>query len=188
MDDDPETEVRPDRRLVAIHEAGHAVAAHVLGRAVLRVTIVPEPGSRGSVDDFPPRGSSKAFGGLSVRIADKQIMVHMAGVEAAHRVSSDHIGVEQGGGYDYDRAFELASLLTYSGDPDEARARIAFLRVRVRSLLEVPVHWAAVEHVAEQLLERPTMNSRQAKACIQAGMDAYFADLEATLQAVSGER
>jgi hypothetical protein len=132
--------------MVAIHEAGHAVTSHVLGRRVLSASIVRGEWSAGRVTYYSSRRSSKMMGGRSVRTIEREIMVNLAGAEAAHQVCNDHLRVERGTRDDYEHAFELAALLSFGGflDPDEARARVAWLRVRARNLVTEPLWWSAM--------------------------------------------
>jgi len=145
-------------RMVAVHEAGHAVVAMALRQAFERVTIEPDlPGSLGhvhqpwakSVDTYSPDGRGR-------RYIEDRVIVLLAG----HRAAKKDAGrAAFGQGADRRSAVELLFIL--SGSSEEVRAWYALQEVRAK--MYVDREWHAIEALAEELLRRRRMTYRQAR-------------------------
>ncbi|MBV9358771.1 MAG: hypothetical protein JO023_24965 [Chloroflexi bacterium] len=130
---------------LAYHEAGHAVAALVLGHSVVRVSVVRDDPSRGVrvpsfvSEDLPP-------GSEAVR---DRILVNLAGNAAQH--VRNPTSPRQQDAKDWPRAEALAG----STEILEAEWQ------RAVALLQVPEHWERVERIAQALLAEPVLEAAQ---------------------------
>jgi hypothetical protein len=158
---------------MAVHEAGHVVAARALRRGVRSVSIEEDRETLGRVIHYPLPTLARDIvvdGRVRWRI-EQSIMILMAGVEAEHRVSDDADRVEAGGKDDFSVSAGLAMYVT-GGEPEETSAYIRWLTLRVRNIiLANEVWWSAVESLARELLKRPTLSGKEANAAIQVGID-----------------
>lgn len=143
---------------VAIHEAGHAVAARLLGRGIEMVTIVPGDGALGEVRHTPAVLPVEALGRHA---RETWAMIAVAGplAEALHQ--NVELDVD-----DVEVALALELTLSLSGSEDEAVAYLVWLVERTRTMLNA--HWGLVEYFAENLLEHRTVGSREVHALIDA--------------------
>jgi hypothetical protein len=141
-----------DWATLAHHEAGHAVAAVVRGRALLRVSIVPSESSGfGGVsfyrsfldqidpDSFVPTRRQRA-------IIEDQVVISLAGPTAEELFTGERCRTDDGDGLP---AYELIELLRL-GSLDEERKYFRFMDI-ARGL--VSEHWPAIQGFAELLLE-----------------------------------
>src|SRR5262245_32163208 len=147
---------RGDRRVIAFHEAGHAVAAILLGHRVLRVYLFTdtEQGLCGTAVHRRRGPSLLNDARMTPRALDEalvEVQVAFAGAEAACRVT---------GRWDNDAAtddnltiFGLAELVCEHGGAEERDAFLGWLHLRVKALLQKPGAWEAVEAIAAALLE-----------------------------------
>jgi ATP-dependent Zn protease len=150
----------PDATLrdIAMHEAGHAVTARLLGRGIELVTIVPDDDALGRVRhthaSLPPEA-------LGRHARETWAMIALAGPLAE--------ALERGGEVDtQDEELALALELTMSMSlsADEAVAYLVWLVERTRTLLML--HWGLVEYFADQLLEHRTVRAHEVHALIDA--------------------
>lgn len=103
------TERWTQRRGVAMHEAGHAVAAFKLGRAFTTVSIIPDKDTLGRVHSRPPGSWFRPDIGVTGRgrvFIEHHIMILLAGFEA-----------------------EEAWCRTVSGKPHDWRKRLIDVRI-----------------------------------------------------------
>lgn len=129
---------------LAYHEAGHTVAALVLGRTVTRVSIVRDDASRGvRVPSFgdDTEESSEAT-------ADK-LLILLAGSAAQH--VRDPSMPRRQDAKDWPRAEALA------GSTSALEAAWA----RALSLLQAPNNWPHVEAIAQELLRERVLHADQ---------------------------
>lgn len=154
---------RPDcfDRVVAYHEAGHAVASWRLGDGIGSVTI--DPGRRPQDDEgyeglfVPPRGDRSARSGWGHRFA----VVLMAGA-AAQRLHSPRSSVPHCARIDQRLACDLAAVMCRS-----AEAQSAFLgwaKAEARALIKQD--WHLVELLAARLLTDRTLDGEAATALL----------------------
>lgn len=141
---------------VAIHEAGHAVAARVLGRGIDLVTIVPDADSLGFVRHPRPRLPDHALGRHA---RETWAMIALAGPLAEAMHEGTELPTE-----DEELALALELTLAMSATNDEAVAYVVWLLERTRTILVG--HWGLVEYFAAQLLEHRTVRGREVHALI----------------------
>jgi hypothetical protein len=176
-----------DARLLAYHEAGHAVAAYVLKRPLGTVSLEPPDPQPQSPDAAGRLDSLESF-----EDAERDVVVLLAGVEAEAVLTGDCdwfaaqidceraealLGQMLAAGYraqPRDEAeVELGSAL--GGDP----LRIAWelLRRRTYALLrQAPVR-TAITALATALLANSPLDSQQAQRAIRAGIAAADPEL-----------
>lgn len=166
-------------RARALHEAGHAVAAHHLGVAFRSVVLRHDEPSLGCVliDRALPRldGLELAYApveAVSARLRrriEAHLMVSCAGpaAEAMHSgAAAGHCAV-----HEEDRVQALLDLATKS--PDEREHFLGWLQARTRTLLECEVTWAEVTAVAEALLARRALTRRDVSEVAAEGVDRW---------------
>lgn len=143
------------RESTAYHEAGHAVVAYRLGLVVDSTTIRPDPAKETlgvSLSEGPWMNGSTD---------DDQITVLYAGL-AAERLVEPGAQVEDGAFGDYEQAAVLHGL----------ESRPAHLEERAATV--VAEHRAAIEAVAQALLEHETLPGDEAAVvvdCVDEGLD-----------------
>jgi hypothetical protein len=162
----------------AYHEAGHAVAAYVLHRALGHVSIEPERGSLGHMktrrfeESFQPDAEVKR--GTRERL-EKEIMVCLAGPIAERRfVGRLRQDTIVGASRDFNDAARCADCLC--GNSEETDAYLAWLSVRATNLIKLAWHWRAIQTLAEALLEHRRIGHRKVREIIK---QAFYADLKA---------
>lgn len=170
----------PTRRETAYHEAGHAVADHVLGLRVERVTINPV-GVFGGLCQSSPAGApvvsqeflsdlaaieAKYYGRVAPPVAtlegealDRQLVQLLAGPEAQRRYT-------RSGSHGDSSDMAQARRLLGAGRRSmwDLCADLADARERTRLLLDE--HWPAVEAVALALQASGTLSGDQVRLLI----------------------
>jgi hypothetical protein len=149
---------QPGLLTIAIHEAGHAVAARVFGRGIEMVTIVPTERALGEVKHTPAVLPPEAMGRHA---RETWAMIALAGplAEALHaRRELDHEDVEV--------ALALELVMSMSHHTDEAVAYLVWLVERTKTVLLS--HWGLVEYFADELLVHRTVRTREVSALIDA--------------------
>jgi ATP-dependent Zn protease len=152
---------------VAYHEAGHAAAAIWHGRALRRVTIVPdkEEGSLGHVarrkrrrQSFDPENQTLDDARYQTRLI-RGILIALAGPAAEERFTGRPN--PHGAGGDMEYVVELACRAC--PDDNERMHFVGWLKVRTRRFVARPPVWIGIEAIAGALLERRTMSAREVK-------------------------
>ncbi len=166
--------MRTPTRSTAFHEAGHAVAAAILGLGTAEVSVRPHGDASGHhtlTDDAVDRllSAQRVLAWMEIPGRDacpfeteeeaadalrQHVKLLQAGEEAQRRAvptSYRHHHVAHG---DHDRIIDLALLLT-GGNAEAVEGLDAETRSETRRLLDE--HWPAVERVAEALLDRETL-------------------------------
>jgi ATP-dependent Zn protease len=140
MRDELET-TNPDRKLIAYHEAGHAVAAAKLGVDFERISLVARKGSLGeSLLLVMPQRTE----------IERAIVVALAGFPAQELVARNiEAGGIRGAERDHEIAVRLAQLVGIAAD--DLRGLVASARALIHD------NHASVRAVAEALLERETL-------------------------------
>ena len=129
---------------LAYHEAGHTVAALLLGRTVTRVSIVRDDASRGvHVPSFRDDAEE-----TSEAAADK-ILILLAGGAAQH--VRDPSMPRRQDAKDWPRAEALAG----------TTSALETAWARTVTLLQVPDHWEQVEQIAQSLLRERVLDADQ---------------------------
>lgn len=153
----------------AYHEAGHAVAACVLGVAIAIVALGPE---RHAEEDsvsgyirFGPRPNDLALtpeDPPTLELIEQHVIIDHAGWPAQERATGVKAGI--GRIYDETRSHEVLSRLI----PDETERRAFLARAEARALQIVTEHWPAVEAVAKALLLQRRLSGDQVQAIFAA--------------------
>lgn len=143
----------------AHHEAGHAVAAHVLGIDFTGATIQADRRVAGQVEVQIPAWVRRAkVPGPRFRLwVDAYVMTHMAGLlaEREHTGRNNHKGAVD----DYLGTFTLAEMVTFT--PKERDRYLDWLYERMRALARRRAFRTAVRSVAAVLMRRQTVSARQ---------------------------
>jgi ATP-dependent Zn protease len=139
--------------LTAYHEAGHAVIAMVVGRAVHRVSIVPNATRLGACE--LKKGRSRA----SNDELEDEVLVLLAGVAAEGRLTGQYNW--SGGAKDLRLALQAIDSRA-STEKQAERLRKRMLN-KVEYLLDDDAHWAAIEVIANELVAHRTISGRSAK-------------------------
>jgi hypothetical protein len=146
----------------AYHEAGHAVAAFVMGRSVRKISIVPDPAanSLGSVHGYRWRGenpeTSTNYERMLVRV-QIQIIRDLAGGEAEARFTGrrNHIGEMN------DRASANHLMGYICTSPKEEEAMWKWLTLRTRGLIGLRWNW--IQAIAKELLKKKELTGAEAR-------------------------
>jgi hypothetical protein len=161
--------VKQSQRATAYHEAGHIVAAYAQRLAVKGVSIVEDEETRGRADTGKwPVEDLLLTADRRRRWLEKRIIVFLAGAQAEELLAGERDPA--GASDDYHQAVQLASYLT--GSTEETEAYLAWLGIRARNLVRVPVWAAAIEAVAGELLTAQTLSGRRVRAIIRATLAA----------------
>ena len=129
---------------LAYHEAGHTVAALLLGQNVTRVSIVRDDASRGvRVPSFNNTAEETSEG-----VADK-ILILLAGSAAQH--VRDPASPRRHDANDWARAEALAG----------CTSSLEAEWVRAVDLLTMPANWKHVEEIARALLRERALDGEQ---------------------------
>jgi hypothetical protein len=170
-----------DRVLKAYHEAGHAVAAHCLGREVIAMSIVPDMASAGRVTYTPAYdsvleleiapGIAKPLHEALDGLLEQDAVILLAGSVAAHCVAAslaangiapDAAGIS-GESADIENALAIAAWVGYDGE--QAEDYVCRAGLRAAALLRT--HWPAVQGLASALLRLREIDGRLAMEIIQ---------------------
>ena len=152
---------------IAYHEAGHAVMAFITRRRILVVSINPTEGTLGHIrtaklgEKTCNEIETRSEFDLKIRArVEAEIMGIYAGPIAQSLFQGGRINMRDAAS-DFDN---LADLLMHVCDPDEeAQAYGEWLSQRTKRLLKQPFHWAAVETLARELLQRRHIGGRKAR-------------------------
>lgn len=158
-DEAPEPPMRPTRRTVARHEAGHAVAAYWLKLKVSHLSIEPEGPTFGRIVLRTSRRMLERIdAGIVGRDARRQVENQVITLLAGGVAAQDHRGCER------DHALAAALVLKLSGSVEEAAAYAAWLRQRTTVLFGLAPSRIAVSALTDQLLRRGTLHGPAAHA------------------------
>jgi hypothetical protein len=151
---------------IAYHEAGHAVAALVLGHQFDEVVIDPESPVAPKTGDRTPHGLEQWTDGVLIEemtlpLAENRALFAFAGDAAdMHLLGSRPSGEMFDHGSDYCCAFS-GTVRMFS----ENRERHAFLdrmEDRARAFVREPLRWRQIQAVAEALLTRHKLSRTEA--------------------------
>ena len=164
---------RTSKQTIAYHEAGHAVADHVLGFKIKDVTIVPKEGTLGAVTSLRPWRFSDRSGVTLKSIAHfhGRIISALAGKESQRRFSPKSIRTHQAAS-DYDTVGDL--LLRLHGEETEASLAFKYLQARTRNLVSHPQKWRQIQDLASALLEHQTLSGQEVKAVLRASLQVQM--------------
>jgi ATP-dependent Zn protease len=156
--------------LIAYHEAGHALMAHLLGGRVQLVTIAPDN------DDGPARDGDTQVLWRRASMGEKQfamnsVHVSLAGPAAEMIYSGEpyHPGMVAEWSADWQEAWTSALIL----HADE-RKRLAYLEqvaVKCYRQLKEDDLWAALAALADHLLAHETLEREQVEEIVAAWLE-----------------
>jgi len=150
-----------DREVVAHHEAGHAVAAHVLGLTVDRISIVSDGDAAGQVIHDYGCNMNEVINeddGIRQWALERAAIVSLAGEAAQRRFRVESVEEEHGGG---DRLHVHDMLDHLAGEMDQ-ELRDAWYRVLVlRAQRLITEHWVRVTWLASLLLRETTIEGAE---------------------------
>jgi hypothetical protein len=170
--------------VTAHHEAGHAVAACVLGVPIIRVHVIAQVlqthDSFGQTE-FRKCVTSELCDEANRHKAEARIITSFAGpiaegrfrglIRSAQPSPSDRAAMN--GLADLHISFWAKSLLIKNvvllhSSPSVTRMRAAYLRgLKARATSLVDNHWLAVQAVADALVEKRELTARQVKALVR---------------------
>lgn len=163
--------MRAGRGFVAIHEAGHAVAAYLLHVRIDHLTIIPDADRQiaGHLKHGPTSASFKPdidFGRATKTELERQVMLSLAGPAVDELVNSPLATSSA----DVVRALDLAEHAV--GSDAELHTYIDRLISRMKDLLAEPPHWRAVETLADALLEEERIGRKRIRQIIGVAIDS----------------
>lgn len=141
----------------AVHEAGHAVVAFVLGRPVHEVSIRPR-GRFAGVCKF-----QKGKGRPTEDHIDREMQISLAGVAAEIR----HLGKADARGAQTDLIRSMNLAVERSGSKERAERLVRRTIDRTLHLLDQPGHWSAVEVILAGLLQHETISGRAVRHAVE---------------------
>jgi hypothetical protein len=155
----------------AFHEAGHAVATHVLQIPLAKEGAIIFAGEGFSGLVKLQRRFLQRLGRLdSVELTDanrvkaeRWAIMYLAGLEAQKKYSASSVRNYHAAA-DYSGALDLMSY--FAPETKELQAYIRLLQLRARSLVEFPPHWAAIQAVASALMEKHTLSASEVTTVI----------------------
>ena len=150
-------EMMIDRRLVAYHQAGHAVCAALLGFLFESVSIQPDATSNCGLivdDSFKPEDTDEAW---------RWALVCHAGIAAEFLLTNaPDVFASDGHLEDFEQAFRSLKDGGYAGDDRYWADLQQELTNRAVKFLSEPVTWAEVEKLASALLDSETLHYEDA--------------------------
>ena len=160
---------------VAIHEAGHVVAAHKLGLSIHSVSVTTDGGRFEQheltewLKDDQNRARLREAVLASVGPANRwklypQIVLSFAGRAAARRLGDDGSGCE----HDLEQAHAIAATVTET--PVELRVLLCMAEQEAEDI--VRKSWKDIERLAGMLVRQGHLNATQIAAALKAGNDA----------------
>jgi ATP-dependent Zn protease len=139
--------------ITACHEAGHAVVALALGRAVQRVSILPYETRLGACEIR--KGAVKP----SDDDLETAILIFLGGLAAEARLT----GRYGWAGASQDLREVHAMCLARAGNDKRAEKLIRRMISKAEHVLEQPGMWLATQRIAAELLIRTTISGRAAR-------------------------
>jgi hypothetical protein len=164
----------------AYHEAGHALAHHVLGWGNGEVSIVADKECVGSArigDGARLRRLLRQleFGTINALLIAKcheHILCLLAGKEAQRKFRPKSIRSYMAR-FDYSAAAEF--LVSLYPDPKERNAASRYLVLRTRNLISGATHWRMIQDLAAALLKRRTLTGDEVSAIFESSKRACWA-------------
>ncbi len=142
----------------AYHEAGHAVIALLLGRAVQRLSILPKLDTLGRCEFREGKGIS------SSDWIEREMLISLAGLAAEARHSGEYAW--DGAARDLQSVRRLA--IQRAGERQAERLQKRLL-AKVEHMLAQPENWRAVELIAAELLRCETISGRAVVHLVELG-------------------
>jgi hypothetical protein len=150
-----------DREVVAHHEAGHAVAAYVLGVNLHRISIVSDGDAAGQViHDYGCNMNEAIYEDDGIRqwALERSAIVSLAGEAAQRQFRAESVEEEHGSG-DRLHAHEMLDHLVGEEDQELREAWYRVLVLRAERL--IAEHWVRVEWLVGLLLKETTIEGEE---------------------------
>jgi hypothetical protein len=146
-----------------VHEAGHAVIAHLQGRVIEELALCPAGDTAGYC-----QSRSGAAAGDRERRTEDVVLLLGAGFVAEARLTGHptRLAIESAG-EDLIRCMELAERRGMPGTRAERWGRIITMAFAADGVLGEPRRWAAVRRIAHELLEKRVISGEHAHALIE---------------------
>lgn len=151
------------KRAAAYHEAGHALACHLLGFKIAKVTIVSDEATEGKL--VTRRNELKMKKRKPVVRWHAKVVMLLAGAEAQNRFRPGSVHPLQ---CSRDMNFAVAILVWIHRSWDVARTASILLQVRARSLVRQPANWRMIQRLAKALFEKGTLTGAEVEAVFRA--------------------
>lgn len=164
----------------AHHEAGHAVAALVLGIPIRKATIMPDDRFAGKVTGYPRiKGIQKAQAGERLSRSEEEhylrcMVMLLAGGMAAQKYTGalgldGRLGLSCVSPTDREAVFlylaTVTGIFTSKADADDKAARLLEQSIgRTEHWLADSLHWYRITNIACALVEHRTLTSKQIQA------------------------
>lgn len=167
--------------LIAWHEAGHAVMAHLMGVEVSKVTITPSTSGAGGVNFIIP----KRLGLYTLEELEGQVRVSYAGRGAEYLLLGTKHRITTGAQADIQQATRILHQLVIEQGMSETYGMLNLnllqveptvylpelkkwsLRLEEETLKLLRLHQEKVERVAKALIEKETLSKQELQALMQ---------------------
>lgn len=140
-------------QITAYHEAGHAVIALAQGRAIQRVSIVPNESRLGACEIKKGRVNPPDDD------LETAILIFLGGLAAEARYTGRYGW--GGAGQDLEQVHSMC--LSRAGNEKRAEKLAGRMLDKVEHLLQLPGHWNATKRIAAELLKSTTISGRAAR-------------------------
>lgn len=162
-DSPPLETVSDPLRLIAFHEAGHAVMAQLCGQRITEVEIVGDEDHAGSVQSlrFADEHGPNQESGIPSAPTERRLLCVAAGMVAENLVSGR--GQWDDSCEDLDAAVHLAMKVV--GDCERVIPYLEIVREHTEDLLRR--NWTAVEALADVLVKRRRMTGEEVRRLLE---------------------
>ena len=169
------------REVVAFHEAGHAVAAVMLGVGIRRkgVTIVPSATYAGRIYTGKGYRGDPTISDSAQMVwrAERRAVMSLAGPAAQRKYRPSSVRSYHGG-KDWHQAIDLISC--FVGSDRELNAYLKLLWIRAEQLVACDPWWIAIQAVAKALLERDRLTPNEVTEITRRWPPGWIAQQEAS--------
>ena len=155
-----------ERERLAYHRAGYGVALYTQGRRVPMLSLTEQAEPPVPDEGHTPRTWEVAMGSRARHEVELEILARWTALVSESRECFD--GREPPGGWG--PAAEALSVLgrRVTRDPEENEAYLVWIRRRAQGLIGIPEIWAAVQAVAQALLEKENLSPRETSDIVTA--------------------
>lgn len=164
---------------IAYHEAGHAVAAFELRRAIKSVDIIPdtEDDRQGALHNTKINFEGVAWdnGNKYRSKIERAVIIFFAGYIAEKKYSCKTTFAFKNL-TDTHRALDYLDYLT--GSDEESGAYAGWLFVKTQNLMNLPYNWNAVIAVADALLQKRKLSQKECREIIQNSRKNYEEEIK----------
>lgn len=140
-------------KLIAYHEAAHAVASCLVGKRFRKVTIIPSEEFRGRCETKPWENFHPDYktDSRTVRKCKANIFIDLAGLVAEAICGHK----KKQGSKDFSNAADMAGYLC--GSSEEVGAFLSFMWEETYNILRLEFNWKSVQVVAGSLLKKKVL-------------------------------